>query len=67
MRYQIQNSKEVNSVECKYTMDGTVEKTKLSINEDGNDEAFLKMIKEFQNYVVTYSIWDEENTARTVY
>jgi hypothetical protein len=25
------------------------------------------MIKEFQNYVNTYSIWDEENTARTVY
>jgi hypothetical protein len=25
------------------------------------------MIKEFQNYVDTYSIWDEENAAHTVY
>jgi hypothetical protein len=40
---------------------------KLSIYEDGSDEAYLKMIKEFKNYVSTYNIWDEENAARTVY
>jgi len=39
----------------------------MSIYEDGNDEAYLKLIKEFQNYVETYGIWDEENTARTIY
>jgi hypothetical protein len=39
----------------------------LSIYEDGSDEAYLKMIKVFRNYVNTYSIWDEENAARTVY
>jgi hypothetical protein len=30
-------------------------------------QAFLKMIKEFLNYVETYGIWDEDNAARTVY
>jgi len=47
MWYQAQNSKETNSVEFKLTVDGTVEMTKLSIYEDGSDEAILKMIKVF--------------------
>jgi hypothetical protein len=66
MWYQAQNSKETNSVEFKFTVDGTVEMTKLSIYEDGSDEAILKMIKEFQNYIETYNLWDEDNAARTV-
>jgi phage-related protein len=56
-----------NSVELKNTVDGKVEKTKLSIYEDGSNEVYLKMIKEFQNYVDTYSIWNEDNAGRTVY
>jgi hypothetical protein len=67
MRYQVSNSKETNSVELKNTVDGIVEKTKLSIYEDGSDETCLKMIKEFQNYVNTYNIRDEENAARAFY
>jgi hypothetical protein len=53
MRYQIRKSKETNSVEFKYNVDGSVEKTKMNIYEDGNDEEYLKLIKEFQNYVET--------------
>jgi hypothetical protein len=53
MRYQVSNSKEGNSVELKNTIDRIVEKTKLSIYKDGSDEMYLKMIKEFQNYVDT--------------
>jgi len=41
MRYQVSNSKEVNSVKLKKTVDGIVEKTKLSIYKDGSDEAYL--------------------------
>ena len=67
MRYQVQNTKETNSVEFKYNVDGSVEKTKMSIYEDGNDEEYLRLIKEFQNYIDTYGIWDEENAARTIY
>jgi hypothetical protein len=67
MRYQIQKSKETNSVEFKYNVDGSVEKTKMNFYEDGNDEEYLKLIKEFQNYIETYGIWDEENAARTIY
>jgi hypothetical protein len=67
MRYQIRNSKETRSVEFKYTIDGTVEKTSMSVYEDGNDEEFLKLLKEFQNYVNTYDIWEGENAARTIY
>jgi hypothetical protein len=67
MRYQTRNSKDTRSVEFKYTIDGTVEKTSMSVYEDGNDEEFLKLLKEFQNYVITYDIWEEEHAARTIY
>jgi hypothetical protein len=67
MRCQIQHLKKTNSVKFKFTVDGTVEKMKLSVYKDGSDEAFLKMMKEFLNYVETHGIWDEENAARTVY
>jgi len=67
MRYQVQNLKETNSVEFKFTVDGTVEKTKLSVYEDGSDEVYFKMMKRFSNYVKSYGIWDEENTACAVY
>jgi hypothetical protein len=67
MHYQIQNSKETNSVELKYTgMDGAVDKTKLNIYKDGTDEEFLKLIKEFQNYVETYEIWNNEHATHTI-
>jgi hypothetical protein len=67
MRYQIRNTKEMNSVEFKYNVDGSVEKTKINGYEDGNDEEYLKLIKEFQNYIETYRIWDKENAARAIY
>jgi hypothetical protein len=68
MRYQIRNSKETSTVELKYTdLDGAVDKTKLNIYEDGSDEEFLKLIKEFQNYVDTYDIWEDEHAAHSVY
>jgi len=39
MRYQIRYSKDANSVELKYTdMDGSVDKTKLNLYEDGSEE-----------------------------
>ena len=68
MRYQIRNSKETNAVELKYTgIDGVVDKTKFSIFEDGYDEDYLKLIKEFQNYIDTYEIWNDEHAAYIVY
>jgi hypothetical protein len=39
----------------------------MNVYEDGNVEEYLKLIKEFQNYIETYGIWDEENAARTIY
>jgi hypothetical protein len=68
MRYQIQNSKETNTVELKCTdLDGAVDKTKLNIYEDGTDEEFLKLLKEFHNYVSTYEIWNDEHASHTIY
>ncbi len=61
---QIQNSKKTSSVELKYEIDGAVEKTKLSLHEDSNDEEFLKMILEFQNYIEAYKNWNNDNTVR---
>jgi hypothetical protein len=49
MRYQVQNTKEMSSVKFKFNLDGLVKKTKKSVYEDGNDEEYLKLIKEFQN------------------
>jgi hypothetical protein len=34
-------------------VDGSVEKTKINGYDDGNDEEYLKLIKEFQNYIET--------------
>jgi len=68
MRYQIRNSKAVNAVELKYTgIDGSVDKTKLNIFEDGNNKEFLKLVKEFQNYIDTYEIWNDEHAAYIFY
>jgi hypothetical protein len=67
MRYQTHTFKDTNVFQLKYDIDGTVEKTTLTVYEDRSDEAFLKMFKKFQNYVNTYKIWNEENAARTVY
>jgi hypothetical protein len=65
---KVPNSKEVNAVELKYTgIDGSVDKTKLNIFEDGNDKEFLKLVKEFQNYIDTYEIWNDEHAAYIVY
>jgi hypothetical protein len=47
-------------------MDGAVDITKLNIYEDGTDEEFLKLIKEFQNCVETYEIWNDEHAAHTI-
>ena len=67
MKYQVQKSKDASSVEFKYEIDGIMERTKINIYEDGNDEEYLRMIKEFQNYLETFEIWDNENAARIVY
>jgi hypothetical protein len=68
MCYQIQNSKEIITVELKYTdMVGAVDKTKLNIYEDGSDEEFLKLVKEFQNYINTHNVWQDEYAAHIIY
>lgn len=68
MHYQIRNFKETNTVELKKTdMDGSVDKTKLNVYEDGTDEEFLKLVKEFQNYVETYKICGNEHATHTIY
>jgi hypothetical protein len=67
MRYEIRNSKETSSVKLKYDVDGTVEKTKVNMYKDGNNDECLKMMKEFRNYVMPYEIWENENAACTVY
>jgi len=48
MQYQVQNSKDKASVEFKYEIYEIMERTKRNVYEDGNDEEYLKMIKEFQ-------------------
>jgi hypothetical protein len=67
MQYQIRKTKETKEVEFKYEIDGVTERTKISIYEDGNDEEYLKMIKEFQHYLEMFKVWDNANAAHIVY
>jgi hypothetical protein len=68
MKYEIQNSKETDTIELKYTdRNGSVDKTKFRIYEDGWDEEFLKLINSFTNYLDTYEIWGDEHAAHTIY
>jgi len=67
MKYQVQKSKDASSVEFKYEIDGIMERTKINMYEDGNNEEYLRMIQEFQNYLETFEIWENENAARIVY
>jgi hypothetical protein len=60
--------KEADTDKLKYTdIDGSVDKTKLCIYENGSDEEFLKLIKEFKNYVETYNIWNAPNASHSIY
>ena len=52
MRYQVRKTKETSSVEFKYNVDGSVEKTKMNVYEDGNDEEYLKLIKDFKTTLI---------------
>jgi hypothetical protein len=62
------NSKETNPGELIHTgIDGVVDKTKLNIFEDGSDEEYLKFIKEFQNYIDAYKIWNDGHAAYIAY
>jgi hypothetical protein len=45
-------------------LDGAMERTKVNIYEDGSDEEYLKMIKEFLNYLEKFEMWEKENAAR---
>ncbi len=67
MRYQAPNFKDTSFVQLKYDIDGTVEKTTLTVYEDSSDEAFLEMIEEFQNYIKNYETWNDESATHTVY
>jgi hypothetical protein len=67
MQYQIRKTKETKEVEFKCEIDGVMERTKINVYEDGNDEEYLNMIKDFQNYLETFEIWANANAARIVY
>ncbi len=68
MQYNIQNSKETDTIELKYThWDRAVNKTKFHIYGDGSDEEFLKLIREFTNHVDTSEIWGDYHAAHTIY
>lgn len=67
MKYQIHISKAIDTVEINTDIDGSIDKIKFHINEDGPDEKIVKLLKEFKYYINTYNIWDVENAAHTIY
>jgi len=66
MQYQTQRMKEMKEVEFKYKIDGVTERAKINVYEEGNEE-YLKVIKEFQNYLETFEIWDNTNAPHIIY
>jgi hypothetical protein len=67
MRYESKQMKTLETIELKLEINETVEKVKLVIFEDGNDEQFLKLIKEFRNMLETYELWNQENGVKATY
>jgi hypothetical protein len=61
MKYQTHTSKTTNTVEIKHAdIDRSVDKIKFLIYENGSDKEFLKLLKEFKNYIDTYDIWSDD-------
>ncbi len=67
MQYGTKSTKTSEIIELKLDIDERSEKVKLPVFEDGSDEQFLKLVKEFKNMTDTYELWEQDNGARTVY
>ncbi len=50
MRYQLQKLKNTNTVEFKLDINGTTEKTTLSVFVDGNDKEYSKTTLKFMKF-----------------
>jgi hypothetical protein len=51
MKYETKAAKASETIDLKLEIDSMNEKVKLTIFEDGTDEQFLKLIKEFRNMI----------------
>jgi hypothetical protein len=67
LKYGTKSTKTLETIKLKLDIDERSEKVKLPVFEDGSDEQFLKLVKEFQNMTDTYDLWEQDNGARTVY
>jgi hypothetical protein len=60
MKYEAKQAKTSETIELRCKVNGTMaEKVKLIVFEDGSDEQFLKLIKEFKNLIFTYDMWNK--------
>jgi hypothetical protein len=67
MRYKSKQSKTTTTVLLKFKINGKEEKVQLTVFDEGPDEQFLKLIKEFKNLIETYDLWNGEGAAASVY
>jgi hypothetical protein len=68
MKYETKDPKELKAIELKYEdIDGRTDKVSFHVFEDGSDEQFLKLVKEFKNTVYTYDLWEKQHASQTVY
>jgi hypothetical protein len=67
MKYKVKQAKTLETIELKYEVDDASEKVKLPIFEDGTDEQFLKLVKEFSNMITTYELWNKPYGNLLVY
>jgi hypothetical protein len=67
LKYEVKQTKVLETIELKFEIDELTEKVKLTIFEDGTDEQFLKLLKEFRNMIETYELWTKPNGTQLIY
>lgn len=60
LHYETKSTKVMENIELKLEINKSFEKVKLPVFEDGTDEQFLKLVREFRNMIETYALWEQE-------
>jgi hypothetical protein len=66
MKYETKRAKASETIELELDIDNKSDKVKLTMFEDGTDEQFLKLVKEFKN-MTDYELWEQDNGAKAIY
>jgi hypothetical protein len=63
MKDETKQAKTTVTVELRFEINENTEKVQLTMFDEGPDEQFLKLIKEFKNLISTYDLWNRPDGA----